>query len=109
MHNIGLNLFVFQNINFIPPTDINNEIAPQQFEVTINNVNNFVLPVVLPESIEIVYSTDYFTTENSISLTKNGNKYIGELQFDTPQHIRYRIEYIDANTGFSHTITRNKG
>ena len=105
LHNIGFNLFIFQNIEFFPPKDIRNEQKPQKFEVTITNLYNFVLPVKLPDSMEVVYSTDYFETTNRATLYKNENKYLGEIPaFDEPQTVRYYLEYIDANSNKIFTL-----
>ena len=108
-HNIGINLFVSRNINFIPPKDIKNCQIPQKFEVTINNVNNFIIHVKLPETFTVVYSIDCFETTNRATLYKNGNKYIGEVpKFDEPCTVRYYLEYIDANSNQISTVTQNR-
>ena len=108
-HNIGLNIFVSRNLEFIPPKDIyENPQIPQKFEVTINNVSSFILPVKLPDSMIIVYSTDCFKTSDTTTLYKNDNKYEGEVHgFDKPQMVRYYLEYVDANSNHTSKIEQS--
>ena len=97
-HQIGTNLFIRHQFEHTPLKDLPLSKTSQEVFLSLSP-DNFALPVSVPDSIWVVYSTNYFVTSEKSLLKKTGNNYTGKIPgFDTAVRVQYYFEYLDKTS-----------
>lgn len=98
MHNIGLNLFVYDALNFTVLEDMENCKGSQNIAVEFSNPS-FICQ--LPDTVKFCYTIDNSKEVNEINLLKNNNTYTNTFKgLEKPGIIKYYLKYKDNNSNY---------